>query len=331
MAKYIVKRILISILVLFGVSVILYFLIRLMPTDFIDNAFASQVSQGVIKKEDLQHIKELYGLADKTFLGIVKGYFGWLGGALKGDLGMSFKYGEPVAKVIASDMWISFALAMISFILQYVISIPLGVKAAVNQYGKLDYATTVISMLGISLPSFFLSALIIKLFAVDLGWFPIQGLSDATVNWDGNPIGELLDMLYHLALPVLVLAILSVGGLLRYTRTNMLEVLNADYIRTARAKGLPEKKVINKHAFRNVLIPLVTLTASVLPGLFGGAMIIEEVFSIPGIGQKAYQALVAGDIPFIMGYNMFIAILSVTGTLLADLAYVLVDPRVKLS
>jgi peptide/nickel transport system permease protein len=162
-----------------------------------------------------------------------------------------------------------------------------------------------------------------------LGWFPSGGLVDASSANVG--IAHALDMLHHLVLPMVVLVVLSIGGLMRYTRTNMLEVLNSDYIRTARSKGLSEKKVIYVHAFRNTMIPLMTLLAGILPSLFGGAMITEQVFGINGIGNLAYKALTNGDIPFIMGYNMFLAVLTVIGTLLSDLMYAVVDPRVKLS
>lgn len=153
----------------------------------------------------------------------------------------------------------------------------------------------------------------------------------STLPIDASGWTRFWDVLWHLILPVGIMVFLSVGSLMRYTRTNTLEVLNADYIRTARAKGLGESKVIYKHAFRNTLIPLVTLLAGTLPGLFSGAMITEQMFGIEGIGLKAYEALKAGDIPFIMGYNMFLAILTVIGTLLADLMYAVVDPRVKLT
>ena len=138
------------------------------------------------------------------------------------------------------------------------------------------------------------------------------------------------DIIHHLVLPIFVNVILSIGGLMRYTRTNMLEVLSSDYIRTARAKGLSEKTVVYKHAFRNTLIPLATLLAGILPSLFGGMMITEKVFAIDGIGGLAYQALYEGDVPFVMGYNMFLAVLTVIGTLLSDIMYSIVDPRVKL-
>ena len=225
-------------------------------------------------------------------------------------------------------MWISFELALIALVLQYAIAIPIGVKAATKQYGVFDYTATVFAMVGTALPSFFFAALLIKVFSVDLHWFPNQGLITAGAGYEG--IRLFLDKVWHLVLPMMVLVILSIGGLMRHTRTNTLEVLNSDYIRTARAKGLPEKVVIGKHAFRNTLIPIVTMLAGALPSLFGGAMITEQVFAIPGIGNMAYQALIAADIPFIMGYNMFLALLTVIGTLLADIAYSLVDRRVKL-
>ncbi len=263
------------------------------------------------------------------FKAILKGYFGWLGKMFKGDLGMSFKYKRPVSEVIVQNMGISFAIAFIATILQFAISIPLGIKAAVNQYGVIDYTVTILAMIGISLPTFFLAALFIRLFSVELGWFEVGGIASASLPMNASWIVKLGDYLWHMVLPMTVLVILSIGSLMRYTRTNTLEALNADYVRTARAKGLSEKTVIYKHAFRNTMIPLVTMMAGVLPSLFGGAMITETVFSIPGIGKLAYDALVAKDVPFIMGYNMFIAILTVIGTLLSDLMYAVVDPRVK--
>jgi peptide/nickel transport system permease protein len=209
----------------------------------------------------------------------------------------------------------------------------LGISSATHQYSVRDYAVTILTMIGISLPTYFFAAIVIKVFSVELGWFPANGLIFANKDYATNFAGQLEkfgDIIQHLILPIFVSVILSLGGLMRYTRTNMLEALNADYIRTARAKGLSENKVIYKHAFRNTMIPLVTLFAGILPGLFGGMMITEQVFGIPGIGQLAYLALKEGDVPFVMGYNMFLAILTVLGTLLSDIMYSLVDPRVKL-
>lgn len=333
MFKYIVKRLLISIVILLGVSIIVYTMIRLMPNDYVDNKFSSQLSQGSITLEDIQRFKELYGIGDNSFVGILSGYFKWLGNLFRGDLGTSFKYQKPVGVVISQNMWISFAIAVVATILQFLIAIPLGISSATHQYSVRDYTVTVFTMIGISLPTYFFAAIVVKVFSVDLGLFPSNGLIYATKNYAETFAGQMDkfgDILAHLVLPIFVSVILSIGGLMRYTRTNTLEVLGADYIRTARAKGLSERKVIYKHAFRNTLIPLATLLAGILPSLFGGMMITEQVFGIDGIGRLAYQALKDGDIPFVMGYNMFLAVLTVIGTLLSDIMYSIVDPRVKL-
>ena len=329
MVKYIIKRILLAIVILFGVSVIIYSLVRMMPGDFITNKFMQMVIDGKMSEKEFNRLLEVYGLADRSFWGILKGYFTWIGNVFQGDLGRSFKYEDSVSTIIVENMGISFGIAFAALILEFIIAIPLGVKAATNQYGVVDYSASVLSMIGTALPTFFFAAICIQLFSVQLGWFPVNGLT-STLPSDATEWTRFWDKIWHLVIPVFIMVFLSVGSLMRYTRTNTLEELNADYIRTARAKGLSEGKVIYKHAFRNTLIPLVTLLAGTLPGLFSGAMITEQMFAIPGIGLKAYEALKAGDIPFIMGYNMFLAILTVLGTLLADLMYAVVDPRVKI-
>ncbi|MDE5765650.1 MAG: ABC transporter permease [Clostridia bacterium] len=323
MVKYVIKRILLALLILFGVSVILYLLIRLMPNNyFVDQYTLTRSTAGIPAEQieaELAELLKAYGLENNSFGGILRGYFMWLGKFLSGDMGMSFKYGRPVQDVIAQYMWLSFGISFVALLLEMVIAIPLGIKCAVNQYGKLDYVATVLCMVGIAFPSFFLGNLFIKWFAVDLGWFETGGL--------GNGF---FDMIWHLILPMSVMVILNIGGLMRYTRTNTLEVLNADYIRTARAKGLSEGKVVYKHVFRNTMIPLVTQLSFTLPTLFGGAMITEQIFALPGIGQIAYKGLLEGDIFLAMGYNMFLAVLTVIGVLLADIMYAVVDPRIKL-
>jgi len=299
-----------------------------MPADYIDTNTAAQVSRGLLTQEQVNQMKELYGIGDKTFWGMLGNYFTWLGNILKGDLGISFVYGRPVAEVISQYMWVSFGISFAALIFEVLIAIPLGIYAATNQYGVADYSVTVLSMMGISLPSFFLGALLLRFFSVELGWFPFTGLRDATKILTGFP--AFLDLVHHLVLPMVTLVILSIGSLMRYTRTNMLEVLNSDYIRTARAKGLSEKTVIYKHAFRNTLIPIVTMLGGVIPSLFGGAMITESVFALEGIGYTAYKAVLQADVPFVMGYNMFLAVLTVLGILISDMLYMVVDPRVKL-
>ncbi|MCM1289888.1 MAG: ABC transporter permease [Corallococcus sp.] len=441
MLKYIVKRILLALLILLGVSLIIYVLVRLMPVNYLENKYSQQIQQKTMSLDDIRETEKKLGLftpdaysyveadfgdgeqtfskdslwedwervqngvmnasefyygnyytedrnwrlelddENKTFtlykivdgtaqptgvngdmsvddqgtykltLGIygeakvtcrqatglektgavLGGYFTWLGNMLKGDLGTSFDHNKPVTEVISQYMWVSFFISLVALVLEFVIAIPMGITSATHQYSVRDYTVTVITMLGISLPSFFFAALLIKVFSTAgwLGWFPASGLVSGGSSSTG--IAYFGDMLWHLILPMVVLVVLSVGGMMRYTRTNMLEVLNSDYIRTARAKGLSEKKVVYVHAFRNTMIPLMTLIAGILPSLFGGAMITEQVFKIDGIGNIAYKALRQADLPLIMGYNMFLAILTVIGTLLSDIMYAVVDPRVKLT
>ena len=329
MFKYIVKRIAYSILILLGVSLIIYFLIRLMPVDFIQNKINAMNQGGAtVSEETVEAMYKMYGLGDNSFTGILGGYFSWLGALARFDLGTSFVYARPVAQVIVEHMGVSFAVALIATIFEFMIAIPLGITAATHQYSLRDYIVTILVMIGISLPSFFFGQMLKDLLALKLGWFPASGLIDATASYTG--ISLLMDYARHMFIPILTIVILSIGARMRMTRTNMLEVLNSDYIRTARAKGLKERVVINKHAFRNTLIPLVTSMAGLLPSLFSGAIITEQVFDLPGIGNVALDAMNRGDIPFIMGYNMFLALLSVLGVLLADLMYGIVDPRVKL-
>ena len=376
MLKYIAKRLAYAVLVLLGVSLIMYFLVRLMPVDFIQSKIDQMNNGGAmvelqtqiamydtygleypdtlieqkiadLKKnggsaEDIAHWESQlggasgWGKAQKLF----KGYFTWLGNLARLDLGVSFKYGIPVEDKIAMHMGTSFAVAFIATIFEFMIAIPLGITAATHQYSITDYVVTVLVMIGISLPSFFFGNILKNVLALqpreffrnmglEIDWLYASGLVDATKPKAGF-LDKIWDYFLHAFIPILTIIILSIGGRMRMTRTNMLEVMNSDYIRTARAKGLKEKVVIYKHAFRNTLIPLVTGLAGLLPGLFSGAIITEQVFDLPGIGNYALQAMNVGDIPFIMGYNMFLALLSVLGVILAVLADGLVDPRVKL-
>ncbi len=329
MLKYILKRLALSVLILLGVSLIIYVLIRCMPVSFIDSKIAEMSMNGAtIPEETVESMKALYGLEDDSFMGIIKGYLNWLGALCRFDFGISFKYSVPVIDVIKDNMGLSFIIALIATVFEFMIAVPLGITAATHQYSIRDYVVTILVMIGISLPSFFFGQILKDVLAMKLGWFPPSGLTDASQTLSG--VSLMWDYLRHLFIPILTVVILSIGSRMRMTRTNMLEVLNSDYIRTARAKGLKEEVVIYKHAFRNTLIPLVTSLAGLLPSLFSGAIITEQVFDLPGIGNLAFQAMSDGDIPFIMGYNMFLALLSVLGVLLADLMYAVVDPRVKL-
>ena len=328
MLKYILKRIIISIFLLLGVSVILYVLLRCMPTDFVENRILALVQNGgEVSEEFIQQMYHTYGLDGNIFVG----YFTWLGNVFQGDFGNSFISQRPVLSEIfsADRIGTSFFVAFIAVIFEFMIAIPLGITAATHQYSVRDYVVTVLVLIGISLPSFFFGQMLKDIFANKLGWFPVSGMGSAGSSLTG--ISAIGDYVWHMVLPILTVVILSIGSRMRMTRTNMLEVLNSDYIRTARAKGLNEPKVIYKHAFRNTMIPLVTSLAGLIPSLFSGAMITEQVFSLTGIGSYALNAMQQGDIPVIMTYNMFLACLSVLGVLLADLMYAVVDPRVKLA
>lgn len=328
MKKFIVKRIMFSVMILFCVSFIIYALMRCLPGSFVEN-MAMTLSQAPGAKpyeEWLAQLNANYGM-DK---GIIPGYFVWLSDAIRGDFGESWKYIVPVTEKFKEVIWLSFAMGGIAFILELVIAIPLGVIAATKQYSKIDYGITAGALVGISLPTFFFATLLKLLFSVKLGWFDLYGLVGRNYA-QLDSMGQFLDKANHLVLPIATIVIVSVGSLMRYTRTNMLEVLNSDYIRTARAKGLSENKVIYHHAFRNTLIPLVTIVGGSLPGLFSGALITETLFSIPGIGYTSYQAMIAGDIPFCMFYMTFLAVLTLASNLIADILYAVVDPRVRIS
>lgn len=320
MKQYIIRRILTSILVLFGVSFLIYGILRMMPGDFVD-----QMTSGnpAITAEQKEKLKEQYGLNGT----IVEGYVNWLKGAIRLDFGTSFKYKVPVVQVIQDRMWVSFSLASIALAIELMIAIPLGVIAATKQYSKLDYGIVFFALAGISLPSFFFAALLRRIFSVGLKVLPLGGMITARARYTG--IDYYLDVAEHFILPITVFVILGIGGWLRYTRTNMLEVLNMDYVRTARAKGLDERVVVFKHAFRNTLIPIVTFIGGSLPGLFSGAIITEGIFSIPGLGKAAIDAVNEKDLPFLMGYLLFLAVLTLVGTLISDILYAVVDPRVR--
>jgi len=328
-AKYTVKRLLYSALILFFVMFLIYVLMYNMPMGFIETKareLASRPGASKSYSEWLADLNAQYGM-DK---GIVQGYFTWLKSAVRGEWGESWSWTVPVTQKFHDTVWYSFALGLVSFILEILIAIPLGIAAARKQYSFTDYFTTVVSMICISMPTFFLATILKYVFSVKLGWFELTGMQGRNYQYLSD-FGKFLDVAKHFVLPAITITIISIGGLMRYTRTNMLEVLNADYIRTARAKGVPEKAVINKHAFRNTLIPLITTLGGSLPSLFSGALITETLFGIRGIGYASYYSMTQADIPFTMFYLAFISILTLLGNLISDLLYAVVDPRVRLS
>ena len=328
MRKFLVKRTLLSIVILFFVTFIIYVLMRCLPASYVET-MARQLSQAPGSKpyeEWLAQLNAQYGLD----LELIPGFFVQLKNLVTGNFGDSWKYTVPVIQKFNEVIWVSFIMGAISLVFELLIAVPLGIVAATKQYSVTDYTVTTVALLGMSLPTFFFATLLKLVFSVKLGWFDLVGLTGRDFNTLSR-FGQILDMAKHLVLPIVTLVFISIGPWMRYVRTNMLEVLNADYIRTARAKGLSEHKVIYHHAFRNTLIPLVTFIGGSLPGLFAGALITETLFAIPGIGFTSYNAMVAGDIPFSMFYMTFLAILTLLGNLISDILYAVVDPRVRIA
>ncbi|MBU3146240.1 ABC transporter permease [Clostridium sp. CF012] len=319
MRQYITRRLLQMIPVLIGVSIVIFLIVQLAPGD----ALTGKMDKGLTaeRKQELRHQMGLDLRLDKQYLR-------WAGGVIQGDFGESTNFKQPVGKVMNTYIWNSFLLAVLSLILSVLISIPIGVVSATKQYSKFDGFFTVFALIGISMPSFFFGMLLIKIFAVDLAILPVTGMTTAGNVSTGLSYG--LDVARHMLLPLIVLTLGSVAGLMRYTRSSMLEVIRQDYIRTARAKGLKEKVVIYRHALRNGMIPVITLLGFWLPGLFSGAFITETIFGWPGIGPIAIGAVSNRDYPLLMGINILLAALTLFGNLIADVTYAVVDPRIRL-
>ena len=319
MRQYITRRLLEMIPVIIGISFLLFVIFAMAPGDAVDNIANPNISQ-----EKLMDLKNQYGLVGNP----VERYFNWAKKAVQFDFGDSIKHKEKVSTVIDTYVWNSFWLSLGSFFLSTLIAIPIGVVSATKQYSVFDKFFTIFALFGVSIPSFFFGMVLIKIFAVDLAIFPVSGMISTGVNATG--IAHVLDVMKHMALPLIVLTLISLAGLMRYTRTAMLEVIRQDYIRTARSKGLSEKVVIYKHALRNAMIPIITILAMQLPGLFGGAILTEQVFAWPGIGRVAIEAINGRDYPLLMGFEVLLAILTLLGNLIADVTYALVDPRIRL-
>lgn len=327
MRNFIIRRLFFGLFIAFFGALVVYTVIRSLPTSYVE-AIARQRASNPLSTKTYQEWLDQLNMVYKLNVGIIPGFFGWLGNALQGNFGDSWQYGIPVTEKFNQVIWNSVVLNIITLTVEVIVAIPLGILAARKQYSKTDYAISIFALMGISLPTFFLATILKYVFSIRLGWFDLYGLTGRFYN-TMTPIEQVIDMAYHMVLPVITLIMLSIGGLMRYTRTNMLEVLNSDYIRTARAKGLSEKVVINKHAFRNTLIPIVTFMSYLLPATFAGSLITETLFQIPGIGYTSYQAIIRGDIPFAMFYTTFLIILTQVSLIIADIMYAVVDPRVR--
>ena len=325
MRNYIIKRVAQSVLILFCVMFIIYALIRSLPSSFAET-MAMQLAQAPGAKpyeEWLAQLNASYGLD----LDIVPGFFTWLSKAVVGNFGDSWKWNVPATQKFTEVIGLSVIMGGISFVLSIVIAVPLGVLAATKQYSRADYVITSVALVGISLPTFFFATLLKLLFSVKLGWFDLYGL----VGRDYAQLdawGQFCDKANHLVLPIATLVIVSIGGYMRYTRTNMLEVLNADYIRTARAKGLPEWAVVWKHGFRTALLPVVTTILNHIPHIIGGSLIVERIFGWPGMGSLLFTSVSSRDYTVIMGLTVVIALTVLATGILMDLVYRLADPGV---
>ncbi|WP_144561355.1 ABC transporter permease [Bacillus mycoides] len=317
MKTYIIRRFLQMIPTLFGTSIIIFFLFALLPGDYVD-------SNPKLTPERAQELRELYGLNKP----IVERYFHWLGNALHGDFGFSLQYQEPVTALLNKFIWNTFIVAVAALFFTWIIALIVGVISATKQHSWFDALVTIGVFATMSFPSFFIGLFFIKVFAVDLNILPIGGMIDIGSNSTG--LAYILEVLRHMILPVCILTLLGVGSLTRYFRTGMLEVIRQDYIRTARAKGLKERVVIYKHALKNAILPAITLLAFELPGLFSGAIIIEQIFNWPGIGSIQLEALSFRDYTVLMAFTMFLSCLTVIANFLADIVYAMVDPRIRL-
>ncbi|MCX7877514.1 MAG: ABC transporter permease [Ignavibacteria bacterium] len=334
MSQYVLKRVLLFIPTLIAITLITFTISRLAPGDPTElkvgvsgeNLKADEKSQ--LNQQAKEYYKQKWGL-DKP---IHIQYLIWLGNMARGDFGNSFVDNRPVIDKILERVPITATISVIVVALIYIIAIPIGIYSAARQYSFIDRFTTFILFVLYSLPSFWVATMAIVFLAnVEyIKLFPTSGLYTlGSENWSFWE--KLIDRIHHLILPVTCSALASFAFLSRQMRGSMLEVIRQDYIRTARAKGLKERKVILKHALRNSLIPIITLLGGILPGLISGSVIVESIFSIPGMGQLAFQALIARDYPLIMAELVLAAVLTMIGLLLVDIMYAIVDPRIAFS
>ena len=321
--RFLIKRLIYIIFVFFIISILMFAIYKSLPGDPV-----RMMMQGKIKPEVYQQQYEItrkqLGLDQPVPVQYVK----WITNMLRGDFGYSTEYRRQVKEVIGVPMRNTVLLNLFSMIIVFLIAIPLGIATAVKKNSIFDKLVQVVTIIGYSVPSFVIALLAIYVFAIQLPIFPISGVK--TAGFTGTGIAAVLDMAKHMALPVLVMSVGGIGSITRYVRASMIDALRMDYIKTARSKGLREKVVIYVHAFRNALIPIVTVTTWWLIGLFGGSIVIESIFLWDGLGKMMISGLNQRDFAVVLAMQMFYVILSLTGNVLMDIAYTLVDPRVKL-
>ena len=321
MLGYALRRCLFAVPLLIGITFVSFAVIHLAPGD------PTEIQTGDlgINAQAVKQMRELYEL-DKP---LHVQYWRWLRRIAYLDFGRSFSPdGRPVLDKIGERLPITLFLNILQLTIIVTFAVPIGVTSAVRQYSAFDKVTTVFVFIGFATPDFWLALLLMILFGVELGWLPISGLR--SMNWEFLPFWrQQLDFLSHLILPVFVVTFGGLAGFSRYMRQSMLEVIRQDYIQTALAKGLANRVVIGKHALRNALLPIVTVLGLSLPGLIGGSVIVESIFAIPGMGQLMVQAVYERDYPVIMGHLVIVSTLTLVANLIADIAYSLVDPRIR--
>jgi peptide/nickel transport system permease protein len=315
MARFLIRRLCESLIVLLMMSLVIYGLLGLMPGDPIDLMASGDPN---ITSADIARLKQVYGL-DRPLL---ERYGHWLGAALRGDFGYSRLQARPVLEVLLPRLGNTCLLMGMSFLLALIIALPAGIVAALRPHSWLDYGLNLFAFAGISMPSFWLALLLILLFSVELGWLPAGGVTSVGADTLG-------DRLVHLVLPVLTLAVLTAGSVLRFTRSAMLETLRQDYIRTALAKGLGTLGVVLGHALRNAMIPLVTIIALHFGALFSGALIVETMFAYLGMGKLIYDSIVGNDFNLALVGLLFATLLTLLSNLGADVIYAWLDPRIS--
>ena len=324
MTAYLLRRIAMLLPLLLGIALITFGVIHLAPGEPVGMQMAMNPKVG---KEARDRLRKFYGLDQPLHVQ----YFQWLGKISRLDFGRSFSSdNRPVIDKIKERLPVTISLNLIALVIEFGLAIPIGVLAAIKRDTLLDKGITVLVFIGFSVPTFWLALLLMYLFGVKLNWLPISGLHSLGAEKMGL-IAWTLDTARHLLLPVCVASFGSLAGVSRYMRSAMLQVIGQDYITTARAKGLAERVVIWKHAMRNALLPLITLMGFSLPGLIGGSVIFETIFSIPGMGQLFYQSVMSRDYPLVMGILVIGAFLTLLGNLIADVCYALADPRIRRS
>ncbi|MFA7060209.1 MAG: ABC transporter permease [Pedobacter sp.] len=322
MSTYLVKRILMLIPLMIGITLISFSVIHLAPGEPVEMQVAMNPK---VSKESRERLRKYYGL-DKP---LAEQYFTWVGKLARLDLGRSFSSdSRPVLEKIKERLPVTLSLNIIALLLEFGLAIPIGILAATHRDTWLDKGLTIFVFVGFAVPTFWLALLLMYFFGVKLNWLPISGLHTLGSDSYGT-LRYLWDMAKHLIMPIMVASFGSLAGLSRYMRSSMLNVIEQDYITTARAKGLSERVVIYKHALRNALLPLITLLGFSIPGLIGGSVIFESIYSIPGMGQLFYQSVMSRDYPVVMGILVIGAFLTLIGNLIADLCYAMADPRIR--